>query len=210
MTSFSLNGLSGWIPSFPSSAHSCFCSAGLGEVFASWTPMQHPPITQAQEKKGQFGFVQGSTYFSCFEIEIQERFSSRKLQPSSPSLLSDKLKHFPDSGDSINNKAPKIYLLSRSFFFFFCLDRSFVSEQPPLYISAWSNSRLRVLSPEKQDSWLSTRNIWHYKKLNWKGKARNQLSTCLLPLGRKDGRKETLDKKVFHLNFKIPSWKTGV
>lgn len=98
--------------------------------------MQHPPITQAQEKKGQFGFVQGSTYFSCFEIEIQERFSSRKLQPSSPSLLSDKLKHFPDSGDSINNKALKIYLLSLSFIIFFCLDRSFVSEQPPLYISA--------------------------------------------------------------------------
>lgn len=81
--------------------------------------MQHPPITQAQEKKGQFGFVQGSTYFSCFEIEIQERFSSRKLQPSSPSLLSDKLKHFPDSGDSINNKALKIYLLFLSFIFFF-------------------------------------------------------------------------------------------
>lgn len=29
VTSFSLNSLSGWTPSFPSSAHSCFCNAGL-------------------------------------------------------------------------------------------------------------------------------------------------------------------------------------
>lgn len=43
-------------------------------------------------------FCTGNTYFSCFEIEIQGRFSSRQLQPSSPSLLPDKLKHFPVSG----------------------------------------------------------------------------------------------------------------
>lgn len=50
-------------------------------------------------RKGQVGFVQGNTYFSCFEMDIQGRLSSRQLQPSSPSLLPDKLKHFPVSGD---------------------------------------------------------------------------------------------------------------
>lgn len=90
----------GWVSSFLKGAQSCFCSTGLGEAFAPQIPAQHVCTVLAELKeRGQFGFVQGNTYSSCFEIDIQGRLSSRQLQPSSPSLLPDKLRHFPVSGE---------------------------------------------------------------------------------------------------------------
>jgi len=89
--------------------------------------------------KRAFGFVQGNTYSSCFEIDIQGRLSSRQLQPSSPSLLPDKLRHFPVSGDCFEQykqQSPQNLLDFLFLQLLFCLDCSSVPNQSSLLISA--------------------------------------------------------------------------
>lgn len=148
-----------WVSPFLKSAQSCFCSTGLGEFFASWIPAQHLCSVLARlKKRGQFGFVQGNTYSSCFEIDIQVRLSSRQLQPSSPSLLPDKLRHFPVSGDCFEQykqQSPHNLLAFLFLQLLFYLDCSSVPDQSSLLISAWSNFSQRLLSLGQHDSYFS-------------------------------------------------------
>lgn len=126
-------------------------------------PAQHLCMVLARlKRRGQFGFVQGNTYSSSFEIDIQGRLSSRQWQPSSPSLLPDKLRHFPVSGDCFEQYKQQSLqnLLAFPFLQLLFFARTVLLSQTKLpCLSLHEATSDRVLSLGQHDSCFSPRNI---------------------------------------------------